>query len=135
MRIWTLWRPAFFSLLLLSIMSLVSAFAAGNTIPITGKLDTTVALTVQQLQPPDCNGLTLATYVVSPGGSYTNNGASALIIGTAGFDSISAGGGNDCIVGGTGGDNLKGGKGGDICFGTNSTIFQSCAAAYTTLRP
>ncbi|HEY3227914.1 MAG TPA: hypothetical protein VGJ87_01765, partial [Roseiflexaceae bacterium] len=79
--------------------------------------------------------LTLTTYMLAPGGTFTNNGASALILGVPGFDNIKAGGGNDCVVGGADGDTLKGGGGGDICFGDTTTTFTNCAISYTTLRP
>jgi Ca2+-binding RTX toxin-like protein len=136
MNIWNLGRLTILGLLLLGMASIFSALAAANTVPVSGKLDTTVVLTVQQLQPQDCNALTLTSYAIAPGGSFTNNGASALIIGTAGFDDIRGGGGNDCIVGGSGGDALRGGTGGDVCFGDSATTFKSCSnPTYTTLRP
>jgi Ca2+-binding RTX toxin-like protein len=90
---------------------------------------------VEHLKPQDCNGLTLTAYLISPGGNFKNNGASALILGTPGFDTIRAGGGNDCVVGGAGGDSLRGGAGGDVCFGDATTVFTSCGTSYTTLRP
>ena len=126
---------ALVGLLALGFVDLISALAAANSVPASGKLDTTITLTVQQLKPQDCNGLNLTTYQISPGGTYSNNGASALILGTSGFDNIKAGGGNDCIVGGAGGDTLGGGTGGDICFGDTSAVFKSCGASYRTLRP
>jgi Ca2+-binding RTX toxin-like protein len=129
-------RLAIVGLLLLGMASVFSALAAANTVPLSGKLDATVVLTAQEMQPQDCNALSLTTYLVSPGGTFNNNGASALIIGTAGVDMIKGGGGNDCIVGGAGADTLKGGTGADICFGDSSTTFNSCALpTYTTLRP
>ncbi len=135
MNIWRLCRLAVLLLLVLGMVYIIPALAAANNVPVSGKLDTTVVLTVQRLQPQDCNSLTLTTYQLAPGGTYTNNGASALILGVPGFDNIKAGGGNDCVVGGAGGDTLRGGTGGDICFGDTTTTFNSCAINYTTLRP
>ena len=135
MQIWRLWRLALLGLLLLGMAMIIPALAAANTVPVSGKLDTRITLTGQQLKPQDCNGLTLTAYVLTPGGSFNNGGASALILGDPGFDNIRGGGGNDCIVGGSGGDTLRGGSGGDACFGNATTSFASCAASYTTLRP
>jgi Ca2+-binding RTX toxin-like protein len=135
MLIWKLCRLAVIGLLLIGLAAMMPALAAVNTIPVSGKLDTTVTLTVQHLKPQDCNSLPLTTYLLSPGGSFRNDGASALVLGVAGYDDIKGGGGNDCLVGGSGGDDLAGGGGGDICFGTTATTFRSCAASYTTLRP
>jgi Ca2+-binding RTX toxin-like protein len=122
-------------LLVLSTTAIVSALAAANIVPTSGKLDTTVVLTVNNLKPQDCNGLALTTYVLAPGGNYNNNGASALILGVPGFDNLKAGGGNDCLVGGTGGDKLAGGAGADVCFGDATTAFNSCGTSYRTLQP
>lgn len=135
MSFWRIGQLGLTGVLVLSIVGIISALAAANTIPTSGTLDTTVTLTVPHLQPQDCNGLTLTTYVLAPGGSFTNNGASALVLGLPGFDNIRAGGGSDCVVGGAGADSLRGGAGGDICLGNTSTSFNSCAASYTTLRP
>ena len=135
MHFWRFCRLIVVMLLTLSVASIISTLAAANTVPISGKLDTTVALTVQNLKPQDCNGLALTTYILAPGGSFNNNGASALILGVPGFDNIRAGGGNDCVVGGSGGDTLRGSGGGDVCFGDATTTFTSCSASYITLRP
>jgi Ca2+-binding RTX toxin-like protein len=135
MRIWRFGYLGLTGLLVFGIVGIISALAAANTVPTSGKLDTTITLTVKHLQPQDCNGLSLTTYVLAPGGSFTNNGSSALVLGIPGNDSIRAGGGNDCVVGGAGGDSLRGGTGNDICFGDTSTTFNSCAASYTALRP
>jgi Ca2+-binding RTX toxin-like protein len=135
MQTWRLWRLALLGLLVLGMAIVIPALAAANTVPVSGKLDTTIVLTGQQLKPQDCNGLTLTTYVLAPGGSFTNNGANALILGRPSFDNIRGGGGTDCIVGGSGGDSLRGGSGSDVCFGDPTASFTSCAASYTTLRP
>ena len=135
MNIWRYCRIGLVGLLALSIAGVISALAAANTVPASGKLDTTVTLTVKHLQPQDCNSLNLTAYLISPGGNFKNNGMSALILGVVGFDSIKAGIGNDWVVGGAGGDTISGGMGGDICLGDTTTTFNSCAASYTTLRP
>jgi Ca2+-binding RTX toxin-like protein len=135
MKLWRYGQLGLAGLLVMCIAGIISALAAGNTVPASGKLDTTVALTVKHLQPQDCNSLNLTTYVLAPGGNFNNNGASALVLGVTGFDNIRAGGGSDCAVGGAGGDTLRGGAGSDICFGNPTTTFNSCSASYTTLRP
>ncbi len=135
MFIWKLCRLGLTGLLLMGLAIVIPALAATTTVPVSGKLDTSVTLTVQHLKPQDCNSLTLTTYILVPGGTYKNNGASALVLGVAGYDNIRAGGGNDCLVGGSGGDDLTGGSGSDVCFGTTATTFKSCATTYTTLRP
>jgi Ca2+-binding RTX toxin-like protein len=135
MNLWRYGQLGLTGVLVLGIAGIISALAAANTVPASGKLDTTITLTVKHLQPQDCNSLSLTTYVLAPGGSFTNNGASALVLGVVGYDNIRAGGGNDCVVGGAGGDTLRGGTGNDICFGNTTTTFNSCAASYTTLRP
>src|SRR5690349_240940 len=115
MNLWRFSQLILIGLLALSIVGVISALAAANTIPASGKLDTTIALTAQQLKPQDCNGLALTSYLLASGGTFKNNGASALILGVSGFDNLKAGGGNDCVVGGAGGDTISGGAGGDIC--------------------
>jgi Ca2+-binding RTX toxin-like protein len=135
MRFWRYAQFTLIGLLTLGIAGLISALAAANSVPSSGKLDTTVTLTVKQLQPQDCNGLNLTAYMLAPGAAFTNNGASALILGVTGYDNIKAGGGNDCIVGGAGSDKLTGGTGSDICFGDATTTFSSCSASYRVLRP
>src|SRR5262245_56738091 len=111
MNLWRYLQLGLTGLLVLCIAGIISALAGANTVPGSGKLDATVTLTVKHLQPQDCNSLSLTTYVLAPGNSFTNNGASALVLGVAGFDNIRGGGGNDCIVGGAGGDTLRGGSG------------------------
>ena len=135
MNLWRYGQLTLAGLLVLSIAGIISALAAANSVPVSGKLDTTITLTVKHLQPQDCNSLSLTTYVLAPGGTFNNNGASTLVLGVAGYDNIRAGGGNDCLVGGAGGDALRGGTGNDICLGSATTTFTSCAASYTTLRP
>ena len=135
MNLWRYGQLGLVGLLVVSIAGIISALAAANTVPTSDKLDTTVTLTVNHLQPQDCNSLSLTTYVLAPGNSFTNNGASALVLGIVGYDNIRAGGGNDCVVGGAGGDALRGGAGGDVCLGNTTTTFNSCAASYSTLRP
>ena len=135
MSFWRIGQLGLTGLLVLSIVGIISALAAANTVPASGKLDTTITLTVKHLQPQDCNSLSLTTYVLTPGGNFTNNGASALVLGVSGNDTLRGGGGNDCLVGGAGGDTLRGGTGNDICFGNTATSFVRCAASYSTLRP
>ena len=68
MNIWRLCRLAVLLLLVLGMVYIIPALAAANSVPVSGKLDTTVVLTVRQLQPQDCNSLTLTTYSLLPAG-------------------------------------------------------------------
>src|SRR5206468_2303265 len=92
MYLWRFRSLIVVTLFVLSTTTIISALASANTVPTSGKLDTTVVLTVQHLKPQDCNGVTLTTFLLAPGGTFKNNGASALILGVPGFDNISAGG-------------------------------------------
>ena len=50
MNIWRLCRLAVLLLLVLGMVYIIPALAAANNVPVSGKLDTTVVLTVQRLQ-------------------------------------------------------------------------------------
>lgn len=74
--------------------------------------------TANQLKPPACASLNLTVIRgAGPGGGNAN----ALILGTAGNDSINGNGGNDCILGGGGNDTLRGNGGTDVCIGGPGT--------------
>jgi Ca2+-binding RTX toxin-like protein len=104
--------------------SLISAFAAANTIPTSSLSDTTRAITPDDLKPNQCNGITLTGKLVWTSGTLTGTGAAELLLGTGGANSINGGGGNDCIVGGGGADTLTGGSGMVVILGGpgNDTI-------------
>jgi signal peptidase I len=142
------WRPAFFlprgrgssgegpprwkALLLLGILAavlttLVSAFAAANTINATiylGKV--TRSASPNDWKPSECS-MTIDQQVVGAGvvddhTSTTND----LLIGSSGGDTITGGAGDDCLVGGDGPDSFDGGPGSNVCIGTATSSFQNC---------
>ncbi len=103
----------FFILLILSLLTVTFAQAAGNIVSPGRMTNQSSARTIAQLTPPECAGLGLTAIVVGANGS----GQSELILGTAGNDNLSGNGGVDCIVGGGGNDSLAGGNGKDILIG------------------
>ena len=100
----------------LLLVSVLSATAAANTVPISGLADRQVAITANALKPAMCAGLDL-TAVVAGSGIITGTNASELMLGSSGADTINGGGGNDCILGGDGIDHLFGNGGTDVCIG------------------
>lgn len=97
--------------LLLLLINVWSAYAAGNTFAPT-KIDNVVITTnPNDFKPAECAGLNLV--------SFDKNAGNALILGTAGNDSLNGGNDSDCIVGGDGSDTLRGLLGDDILVGGN----------------
>jgi Ca2+-binding RTX toxin-like protein len=103
-----------FGMLALALVSMFAAQAAANNAPASGRLDTTIALTANNLKPAECAGLNLASFVV---GSGTVSGSSGndLVLGSTGVDTIRGSSptvnnadGDDCILGGGGGDTIYG---------------------------
>lgn len=109
-------RFAVVGLLGLILLSVLSAFAAGISLPPTNVGARSVSVDVNDVKPPACAGLWL-TGIVSGSGPLTGTEASELIIGSAGADTIDGLGGNDCILGGGGDDSLTGQEGNDVCIG------------------
>lgn len=99
------------SLLTLIGASLVSASAAANTVPPTNADVVDQNLLLSWLLPPECAGMGITRVQIGGGGS---GGGNALILGTAGNDSLTGGGGADCIVAGAGSDTLNGQGGSDV---------------------
>lgn len=110
----------------LILVSVVSAFAAGISVPASNVGQQSIPVTAEDIKPPACDALYL-TNTVSASGTLTGTTANDLIIGSSGVDTIDGLGGNDCIVGGGGDDILSGGEGTDICLGGVGTdIFVDC---------
>ena len=108
-------------------LSLGIALTAANVVPasrIWGGVD---AIDANDLKPPECSALVLGT-IVTPSGSVGPPGGAALVLGTAGPDSLRGLGGDDCIVGGGGDDFLRGDGGFDVCIGGPGvdTFHRSC---------
>ena len=104
---------SFFVLLIIAVLTVTYAQAAGNIVSSSRLTNQSSARTIAQLTPTECVGLGLTAVVVGANGSNQ----SELILGTAGVDSLSGNGGVDCIVGGDGADSLFGGNGKDILIG------------------
>lgn len=126
MRISAPLRFLFLGLLGLILVSVVSAFAAGLSVPASNIGQQTIAITVQDIRPDACKGLYL-TNVIRGSGTITGTSANDLIIGSAGPDMIDGLEGDDCILGGQGDDQITGGEGTDICLGgSGMNIFLTC---------
>ncbi|MCC6301082.1 MAG: hypothetical protein IT314_17470 [Anaerolineales bacterium] len=107
-------------------ISVFSAVAAGNIVPVTRLDEDNFAVTIGDFTPAACSSLGVTNIV-------TGNG---FIFGASGNDLILAGGnadwtfsfgGADCIVGGGGGDAIFAGAGRDVCIGGPGTdSFNQC---------
>lgn len=141
-------------LLLAALLGLVlvasgNALAAGNLVAVSGAEDNTLPIAPSALAPPECAGLTITTRAWFPAsGSYYNPFSNALILGTAGNDTLDnrsttsntcivfgngndyidnkgsnavvlGGYGQDTLIGATGVDRMYGGPGDDNLYGNN----------------
>ena len=132
MNIRTLYRLAFFGLIVLILASILTAVAAANTVPSSYLADQTRAIDpLADLKPPECQALSLSVLTICPAGGGTCSGSGGntadLILGSAANDVIEAGNGNDCLVGGAGTNTLDGGPGnGDVCIGNLEDTYSRC---------
>lgn len=114
-------RPArWLGVMILSLVALsaITALAAANSVPATNVGQSDHAITAQQLAPPECASIAAGlTRVVAGSGSFDGGGASELILGSAGADTIRGRQGDDCIVSGAGNDDLQGNQGNDVLVG------------------
>jgi hypothetical protein len=116
-----------FGLFALIVVSVVTAFAAGITIPSAKIGDQSVPVTAENLKPSACAGLQRLTQIISGSGIITGTEGNDLILGSSGADVIDGLGGDDCILGGGGDDQVTGGDGTDICIGGPGTdTFITC---------
>jgi len=112
--------------LALLLVSVVSAFAAGLSVPASNVGQQPLPVTAEDLKPAACETLYL-TNIVSGSGVLTGTSANDLIIGSSGADTIDGLGGNDCILSGSGNDFTDGNAGSDVCFGNPGTdTFINC---------
>jgi Ca2+-binding RTX toxin-like protein len=118
------WRALVVLAFFLAITGSVYAFAAANTVPPTRLDDVQVrnyagndALKAQDFAPPECAPIRSSLSSIVYIGSSTPTNASELVLGTAGNNTIYAGGGNDCVLGGGGDDYLYGQVGDDVLIG------------------
>jgi Ca2+-binding RTX toxin-like protein len=126
MRIPITLRLLFLGSLLLIVVSVVSAFAAGLSVPASNVGMRSVSVIAEDIKPPACDALYL-TNIVSGSGTLSGTTANDLIIGSAGTDTIDGLGGDDCILGGNGDDSIAGDDGTDVCLGgPGADIFITC---------
>jgi Ca2+-binding RTX toxin-like protein len=112
--------------LALIVVSVVSAFAAGLSVPASNVGQQSVSVTAEDIKPAACATLYL-TNIVSGSGTLTGTSANDLIIGSSGADTIDGLGGNDCILSGSGEDLVDGSDGTDVCFASLGTdTFINC---------
>src|SRR5215208_655267 len=116
MRIPTSLKIFAFGSFLLILASIVSAFAAGISVPPSNVGQQSVSVTAEDIKPAACEALYLNN-IVSGSGTLNGTPANDLIIGSAGADTIDGLGGDDCILGGGGDDSLIGHDGNDVCLG------------------
>ncbi len=113
-------------LLALTLVSIISAFAAGINVPSSNVDYQSILVTAQDIKPPACNALYL-TNIVRGSGTLTGTAANDLIIGSVNADTIDGLGGDDCILGGNGDDFITGSDGTDICLGGfGNDTFATC---------
>ena len=110
-------RLMFVTLVSLVILSVVSAFAANNVVPVTRLTNQVRAITANTLKPASCSAITLTQVVVCTGGNCNGTNANELVLGTSASERIRGRGGTDCILGGGGNDDLVGNGASDICIG------------------
>lgn len=119
-------RVIFFSLMLLFVITAMTAIAATNTIPPTRADVNSISFQIGHLRPVECSGLSLSS-LVSGSGVLTGTEGNDLILASSGADTINGMGGNDCIVSGGGDDIIDGGADADICVGgAGSDVFTNC---------
>jgi Ca2+-binding RTX toxin-like protein len=117
------------ALMTIVVTGVISAVAAGNTVPATRLGDSSQSVTANSLKPSQCSALNLTNIVVCPttGGTCRGTNANDLILGSPNADNINGRQGNDCIVGGGGNDTINGGAGTDVCIGGAGTdTFTNC---------
>lgn len=115
-----------FGSITLILVSVVSAFAAGISVPDSNVSKEAIPVYAEDIKPATCASLYL-TNIVSGSGMVVGTTGNDLIIGSSGADVIDGLGGDDCILGGGGEDNITGGDGNDICIGGAGTVtFTTC---------
>jgi Ca2+-binding RTX toxin-like protein len=121
------YRTAFWGLAILIFISVLTAIAAGNTIPSSRLDENTATMNANAIKPASCSALNLTRIVICTGGNCDGTGQNELILGTPADERIRGRGGTDCIVGGDGDDDIIGNNGGDVCIGGPGTdTFTTC---------
>jgi hypothetical protein len=119
-------------IVLLVTITLVTSFTATTNVP-TSRVGTSAqARLIMQLAPAGCSSLNL-TVLVQGSGSFSNSQSHALVLGTAGSNTITDTGTGNCIVAGGGTDTTTG-TATDICItGPTLNIANPCPVAAPTL--
>jgi Ca2+-binding RTX toxin-like protein len=121
------YRTAFWGLAILIFISVLTAVAAGNTIPSSRLDENTTPMNANAVKPAACSALNLTAIVICTGGTCNGTTASELLLGTSASETIKGRGGTDCIVGGGGNDSLIGNGASDVCIGGPGTDnFTTC---------
>ena len=118
--------------------TLVTAFTAANTVPVSYAGTSNQPSSLSQIAPLECGGLGLTNLIAMTTASTAGTTANDLILGKnmSGAVTISGGGGNDCLIGGGGAGttNKFDGGGGttDICIGAPGATnqFNHCEQTY-----
>ena len=87
--------------------TLITSFTASTNVPVSSAGTSVQLRLVSQLAPAGCGSLNL-TRLVTGSGVITNGLANALLLGSAGADTITDTGGNSCIVPGGGAGRVTG---------------------------
>jgi Ca2+-binding RTX toxin-like protein len=105
-----------FGLIVLILVSVIAAFAAGLEVDPSTVGRELIPISADDIKPPECSALTL-TNIVRGSGTFTGTSGNDLILGSSGADTIDGLGGDDCILGAGGDDNITGGDATDVCIG------------------
>ena len=102
------------ALLAVIVVGVISAVAAGNSVPASRLGDSSRAITANSLKPSQCSSINVTKIVLCSGVFCSGDDSNDLILGTSGFNWITGGNGDDCIVGGGGLDICSGGGGNNV---------------------
>lgn len=85
-------------------------------------------ITVNDLKPAACSGITLTNLMTGSGVIIGIGNRNELILASAGVDTIDGKLGDDCILAGGGDDSISGGNGTDVCIGGGDAgdTFEKC---------
>jgi hypothetical protein len=106
-------RGAAALVVVLVVITLVASATASTNVPASNVGSSKQTLAVAQLAPGPCGTLALTALVVGSG-PFTTAASGALVLGSAGTDTITASGSGNCIVAG-GGTNTVVGTATDVC--------------------
>jgi hypothetical protein len=117
---------------LLVTITLVTSFTASTNVPVSHAGTSVQARLIMQLAPAGCSSLSL-TVLVQGSGTFSNSQSHALVLGTAGSNTITDTGAGNCIVSGGGTDSTTG-TSTDICItGPTLNVANPCPVAAPTL--